>query len=154
MRQRTGAGGVARVNGATQGGGSFLRRSLPRAQLRAVPEVRHALRALLHDWGTDDLRDSTELLTCELVTNALLHAEGDAQLTAALVPHGLRVEVRDASPRGPRPPGSTGPQAEPLVPDADTGTSGRGLLLVRALADSWGVRAHEDGKSVWFELDG
>jgi hypothetical protein len=40
------------------------------------------------------------------------------------------------------------------VPNADDGTHGRGLTLVHALADTWGVTAHALGRVVWFELDG
>jgi anti-sigma regulatory factor (Ser/Thr protein kinase) len=83
-----------------------------------------------------------ELLTSELVTNALVHTDDDAILTATVGPRGLRVEVRDFVARRPR----------LRAPDADDGTHGRGLLLVQSLADAWGVRPHAEGKSVWFEL--
>lgn len=146
-----------------------LTRRLRHADLRAVPEVRRALRDLLRNWGGpgrdasgrggpggDEKRDgkrdgkrnatgpaaTAELLTSELVTNALLHTDHDALVTATLATDRLRVEVRDFDGGDPR----------PRVPDADTGTHGRGLLLVEALADVWGVREHAVGKSVWFEL--
>jgi hypothetical protein len=35
---------------------------------------------------------------------------------------------------------------------ADDDESGRGLILVRALADNWGVRPTDDGKTTWFTL--
>jgi anti-sigma regulatory factor (Ser/Thr protein kinase) len=84
-----------------------------------------------------------ELLTSELVTNALVHTDDEAILTATVGPRGLRVEVRDFVARRPR----------LRVPAADDGTNGRGLLLVQSLAAAWGVRPHAVGKSVWFELD-
>lgn len=121
-----------------------LRRRLARADLRAVPEARRALRELLRHWGRPGKSEIAELLTSELVTNALIHTDHDAILTATVRPSGLRVEVRDFVGRRPR----------PRVPDADDGTHGRGLVLVQSLADAWGVRAHGVGKSVWFELDG
>ncbi|MEX3105564.1 hypothetical protein DF268_43530 [Streptomyces sp. V2] len=120
-----------------------LRRRLGRADLGAVPEARHALRELLHNWGKPGRSDIAELLTSELVTNALLHTDDDAVLTASVGPDGLHVEVRDFVDRLPR----------PQAPRADDGTHGRGLLLVQALADSWGIRPHGIGKAVWFELD-
>nr|WP_078509092.1 ATP-binding protein [Streptomyces zinciresistens] len=120
-----------------------LRRRLGQADLRAVPEARRALRALLRHWGKPGRSDIAELLTSELVTNAIVHTGHEAYLTATLGPDGLRVEVRDFVARRP----------EPRVPDADDGTNGRGLLLVQALADAWGVRTHGVGKAVWFELD-
>lgn len=124
--------------------GAQLRRRLGRADLRAVPEVRRALRELLRHWGGPGCSETAELLTSELVTNALIHTDRDAVLTATVGPHGLRVEVRDFVGRRPR----------LRLPDAGDGTHGRGLVLVQSLADAWGVRAHGVGKAVWFELDG
>ncbi|OPG03537.1 hypothetical protein B1R27_28265 [Streptomyces sp. GKU 895] len=120
-----------------------LRRRLGRADLRAVPEVRRQLRELLRQWGRPGRSEIAELLTSELVTNALVHTDHDAVLTATVGPRGLRVEVRDFVARRPR----------LHVPNADDGTHGRGLVLVQSLADAWGVRAHGVGKAVWFELD-
>ncbi|MEU6316748.1 ATP-binding protein [Streptomyces sp. NPDC047009] len=124
-------------------GGPQLRRRLGRADLRAVPEARRALRELLTHWGRPGGAEIAELLTSELVTNALIHTDRDAVLTATVSPCGLRVEVRDFVGRKPR----------PRVPEAGEDTHGRGLILVQSLADAWGVRAHGVGKAVWFELD-
>lgn len=121
-----------------------LRRRLGRSDLRAVPEVRGALRELLRTWGRPGRSEIAELLTSELVTNALVHTDRDAILTATVRPGRLRVEVRDFVGRRPK----------LCVPNADDGTHGRGLMLVQSLADAWGVRADGVGKVVWFELDG
>lgn len=120
-----------------------LRRSLGRANLRAVPEARRELRELLRHWGKPGRSEIAELLTSELVTNALVHTDRDAVLTAVVGPRGLRVEVRDFVARRP----------VLRAPSAEEGTHGRGLLLVQSLADAWGVRPHGVGKSVWFELN-
>jgi anti-sigma regulatory factor (Ser/Thr protein kinase) len=125
-------------------GAGQLRRRLGRADLRAVPEARRALRELLRQWGRPGRSEIAELLTSELVTNALIHTDHDAVLTATVSPRGLHVEVRDFVGRRPK----------PRMPNADDGTHGRGLLLVQSLADAWGVRAHGVGKAVWFDLDG
>ncbi|MEV8030575.1 ATP-binding protein [Streptomyces sp. NPDC086182] len=124
--------------------GAQLRRRLGKADLRGVPEARKALRELLRHWGKPGRSEIAELLTSELVTNALIHTDDDALLTATIGPRGLRVEVRDFVARRPR----------LCVPNADDGTHGRGLVLVQSLADAWGVRAHGVGKAVWFELNG
>jgi anti-sigma regulatory factor (Ser/Thr protein kinase) len=120
-----------------------LNRRLGRADLGAVPEARKALRELLRHWGRPGRSEIAELLTSELVTNALVHTDHDAVLTATVGPRGLRVEVRDFVARRPRLCG----------PDTGDGTHGRGLVLVQSLADAWGVRVHGVGKAVWFELD-
>ncbi|MFK4145425.1 ATP-binding protein [Streptomyces sp. NPDC004065] len=119
-----------------------LRRRLGRADLKAVPEARRALRELLRHWGRPGRSEVAELLTSELVTNALVHTDDEAILTATVTPRGLRVEVRDFVARRPRPRPQGGCD----------GTSGRGLVLVQSLADAWGVSSHDVGKSVWFEL--
>ncbi|MFD8914847.1 ATP-binding protein [Streptomyces sp. NPDC059575] len=115
---------------------------MARADLAAVPEARRDLRRLLRGWGRPGGAETAELLTSELVTNALVHTDDDAVLTAVVSPRGLRVEVRDFMTR------------RPLLRAADPteDTHGRGLVLVRSLADAWGVRPHRVGKSVWFEL--
>ncbi|MFC8370431.1 MULTISPECIES: ATP-binding protein [unclassified Streptomyces] len=127
----------------SQASADRLRRTLGRADLRAVPESRRALRELLRHWGTPERSEVAELLTSELVTNALVHTGCEAVLTVTVRPRGLRVEVRDFVDREPR----------PRAPSVDDGTHGRGLVLVESLADGWGVRKHRVGKSVWFELD-
>ncbi|MFJ5549509.1 ATP-binding protein [Streptomyces sp. NPDC093225] len=121
-----------------------MSRRLRRADLRCVGDVRRALRELLREWGRPEAADVAELLTTELVTNALVHTDQGAEVTARLAGSRLRVEVLDHTAKRP----------EPLVPTADDGTHGRGLLLVQALADAWGVTARGTGKVVWFELGG
>ncbi|MEU1372591.1 ATP-binding protein [Streptomyces triculaminicus] len=142
--------------------GPLWERRLRRKDVRAVAEVRAELRALLAGWGGPGRAETAELLTSELVTNALVHTDGGAVVSArfdggpaALATGRLRVEVRDFLARHPRAPtpgaraeNGTGPPA-----GQEAATSGRGLSLVHALADGWGVRAHGVGKAVWFELD-
>ncbi|WP_411107226.1 ATP-binding protein [Streptomyces sp. cmx-4-9] len=118
-----------------------------RSDLTAVADVRRALRELLGRHRCDgDTAAVAELLITELVTNALVHTDRGAEVSASLAATRLRVEVRDRSACRPR----------PYVPTADDGTHGRGLMLVQALADAWGVDAPPlgSGKVVWFELDG
>ncbi|CAM5695196.1 hypothetical protein SVIOM342S_05345 [Streptomyces violaceorubidus] len=114
-----------------------LRRRLGRADLRAVPEARRALRELLRHWGGPGRSEVAELLTSELVTNALVHTEEGAVLTATVGPRALRVEVRTSRATG----GSPG-RAHPRAKES---TNGRGLVLVESLADDWGVRPCEAG---------
>ncbi|WP_234323657.1 ATP-binding protein [Streptomyces sp. NRRL F-2580] len=125
-----------------------ITRSVRGADLKAVGEVRRALRELMRHRCRTDAAEVAELLITELVTNALVHTDRGAEVSASLAATRLRVEVRDYAARRPR----------PYVPTADDGTHGRGLVLVQALADDWGVDALTPGsgrgKVVWFELDG
>lgn len=122
-----------------------ITRSVRRADLKAVGEVRRALRELMRHRCRTDAAEVAELLITELVTNALVHTDRGAEVHASLGAGRLRVEVRDHAARRPR----------PYVPTADDGTHGRGLVLVQELADDWGVDALAlgSGKVVWFELD-
>ncbi|MFJ7204415.1 ATP-binding protein [Streptomyces sp. NPDC098789] len=136
---------------STTGDGSagdtlWITRRVRRADLKAVGEVRKALRELLRHRCRGDAADVAELLTTELVTNALVHTDQGAEVFAGLTATRLRVEVRDYAARHPR----------PFVPTADDGTHGRGLVLIQALADTWGVDSlgGSTGKVVWFEIDG
>ena len=96
----------------------------------------------LTDWGLLDLLDAAELLTSELVTNAVLHAR-----TAIVVsvtrdsPDGVTVRVRDGSPVRPQ-----------LRRHSADSTTGRGVQLLRQLASSWDVTVDAGGKTVAFSL--
>ena len=92
---------------------------------------------------SDEVLDDVKLLVNELVTNSVKFAgEGKIELRLAASDEAVRVEVHDQGP------GFAPSQAEPSLSD----TSGRGLFLVDALADRWGVTL--DGTTcVWFEID-
>ncbi|MFT2019543.1 ATP-binding protein [Streptomyces sp. 796.1] len=123
---------------------------LDRGELAGIADVRRGLRELLRGCGADPERSHVaEVLISELVTNALVHTDGGAVvrarlLTGASAARGerLRFEVRDFTRRAP----------QPRKEATHAGTSGRGLLLVDAMADAWGVREHGVGKAVWCEL--
>ncbi|MFJ9544356.1 ATP-binding protein [Streptomyces sp. NPDC101225] len=115
----------------------------------AVPVARALVRTALAelDHGADC--DTAELLTAELVANAVEHTVGDApiELVVELLPGGCRVEVHDPDPMPPY--ALTWPgDKEPDVWDE----GGRGLLLIRALSSSCGHRPTTSGKAVWFRL--
>jgi hypothetical protein len=93
------------------------------------------------DGGDEFLIDSVRLLVSELVVNAVLHAETSAVLRIVLTDDRLRVEVRDGSKAALR--------RREYEPSA---TAGRGLMILDAIADSWGVECVGEGKTVWFEL--
>ncbi len=103
---------------------------------------RRFLMATLDDWGADQFADEALLLLSELVTNAVLHAGTEIQITVQLANDVLRVEVHDGDPR------------LPIVRHYSvlSGT-GRGLALVAVTAKDWAVEPEPDGKKVWFELE-
>lgn len=113
---------------------------LPR-HLRAGREARAFLRSILGRWGLGDHQATVDLLVTELVTNAYLHAHSSALVSVVRAPGILRVGVRDTSRDAPvhahRGPGAIG---------------GRGIHLVDALAERWGVETFAEGKNIWFEL--
>ncbi|HJV09517.1 MAG TPA: SpoIIE family protein phosphatase, partial [Acidimicrobiales bacterium] len=96
---------------------------------------------VLEGAGWRDQVDTAVLLVSELVTNAVRHARGPCALVVDIDGDRLELAVEDGDPQ---------------VPTAGSGRaldeSGRGLLLVGALADRWGVRAVAGGKAIWFSL--
>lgn len=107
----------------------------------SVPEGRAFLSKALLSWDCADSADEALLLLSETLTNAVQHAEGPIGVHLCRTDTGLTVEVSDRSPHLPQPRLA-----------ADDEESGRGLLLVRTLADTWGVRPTDDGKTTWFTL--
>lgn len=137
-------GGGGRGSGREGGRSECLYRRLGHTDSSAVGRVRRDLRDFLRRRiGTDSV-ETAELLLSELLTNALIHTRNGAVVTATVAGARVRVEVRDFASGMP----------QPYVPNADDGTHGRGLILVRSLADAWGVEARALGKVVWFEVEG
>ncbi|WP_183107096.1 SpoIIE family protein phosphatase [Streptomyces sp. 1114.5] len=106
-----------------------------------VAHSRRFTRETLNAWGLDTLADWAELLTSELITNALVHAGSPTQLRL-FCNRVLTVEVADQEAAAPR------------IRRARTeDEGGRGIHLVNELAHRWGSRRTADGKVVWFELE-
>ncbi|WP_351231029.1 ATP-binding protein [Streptomyces sp. NPDC002133] len=115
----------------------------------AIPLARALIRTAFAELEAAD-SDTAELLTAELVANAVEHTAGGGsiQLVVELLPTGCQVEVHDHDPA---PPGGL---CEPL-PDCGPDPwqeHGRGLLLIRALSSACGHRPTPHGKAVWFTL--
>ncbi|MEV6792156.1 ATP-binding protein [Streptomyces sp. NPDC051320] len=119
----------------------------------AVPIARALIRTVLADIEGEAAsadRDTAELLTAELVGNAVEHTVGDGpiELVIELLPAGCQVEVHD---RDPVPPGDLVRPPPSGVPDPWQ-EHGRGLLLIRTLSSDYGHRPTEHGKAIWFTL--
>lgn len=123
-------------------GGSTLRRTLP-PTAESASVARWLVTDLLKNLVDDDTRDTAALLTTELVSNAIRHTRDELVVSVRVTGGRLRVGVADSSHRRPQ-----------LVQVGRRDTSGRGLHLVDAMADRWGVDPDERGlgKTVWFEL--
>ncbi len=107
-----------------------------------VARARQFVVGTLRQWALDALVPDAELLTSELVTNALVHAGGSVVVTVAVADGTAEVGVTDRSAVVPRP--------RRVPPTAE---GGRGLAMVDLIAREWGVSDVEDGKQVWFRLD-
>lgn len=119
--------------------------TLAQAEPERIAGARRQLRDMLHDWTDPDQVESAVLLLSEMVTNVLVHTDGDALLVAEVSgrrgSRRLRLDVADGSDELPhrRRPG-------------ELASSGRGLMLMEMLADAWGVDPRGDGKCIWYEL--
>ncbi|MCL6732732.1 ATP-binding protein [Streptomyces neyagawaensis] len=104
--------------------------------------IRRIVRSYLDEWEMPELTDAVELGVTELLANVVRHVP-DRRCALLLLrsPGGVRVEVTDGSEQLPV-------LRTDLSPYAD---GGRGLVLVDAVADKWGVGRWRDGKTVWFE---
>jgi anti-sigma regulatory factor (Ser/Thr protein kinase) len=122
---------------------AFLHRdvfALP-AHGSSVAAARNRVGELLSQWGVGEpVHDDVALVISELFTNALVHTDS-SEITCRLqtTAETVYLAITDQGC------GPTGPQVR--EPDAE---SGRGLLLVNALAELWGVsNDHGHGRTVW-----
>ncbi|MGP3979807.1 SpoIIE family protein phosphatase [Streptomyces sp. KR80] len=107
----------------------------------AVAHARRFTARTLRSWRVAE-QDAVLLVVSELVTNALVHTQGQVHLDLTLAGDRLRVAVSDAYPRTPVKPSSVNWEA----------TGGRGILLVEAVSASWGSVPLSGGKQVWGEI--
>ncbi|GAA2132314.1 hypothetical protein GCM10009760_07180 [Kitasatospora kazusensis] len=107
-----------------------------------VGVARRLILAVLQGFQLHQQLEAGELLTGELMANAVRHTGGrTAGLRLARRPGRLRIEVRDSS------------RALPCRILSEPGNeTGYGMLLVDALAERWGADLLPRGKGVWFEL--
>ncbi|WP_239082753.1 SpoIIE family protein phosphatase [Actinoplanes teichomyceticus] len=131
--------------------GTLVRRARLPNDRRTPAAARALVRSVLEDAGLDSLLNEALLLTTELSTNAVVHANTDLDIEVTADPSGLTVTVTDFAP-GPVEQLAVGPKNE--SPDiGEVAERGRGLLLVDHFASRWGTVHEGDGKGVWFHLD-
>ncbi|MFM9735169.1 ATP-binding protein [Streptomyces niveiscabiei] len=131
---------------------------------RSVSAAREHVASLLIDWRLGHLTEDALLITSELATNVVKHAgKGIGEFFELEVKRRtgmLVIEVTDSysweMPEIGNPfplAGEFGdlsydPEADPEKVDE----GGRGLVIVSALAENWGVRPRDSGKTVWAHL--
>ncbi|MBB4705459.1 anti-sigma regulatory factor (Ser/Thr protein kinase) [Sphaerisporangium siamense] len=111
------------------------------ADPRATAACRALVRVTLAEWGLRDLTDDVTVVVTELLANALIHGEPPIHLTLRRAHGALVGAVTDLGPGRPR-----------LLAAAADLEHGRGLRIVDALTDSWGVDPLPGGagKTIWF----
>jgi anti-anti-sigma factor len=124
---------------------ALAQRPAPASRRDYITPDRHApgaARAAVDEFCTEHRvvgGDAAQLVASELVTNAVVHAGTPIELTLRLVSPLLHIAVRD---------GGDGQVKIPDIVD-ESSISGRGLLLVDAMATAWGSVIPERGKVVW-----
>lgn len=114
------------------------------AAVDAVPSARRQVAALAKGLGlpvSDEALETVELLASEVIANAVLHSGAPCDVAVTRIDERLRIEVTDTD--------LSLPSAVEAGPNDE---SGRGLLLVDALADAWGTQPEPCGKTTWFEI--
>ncbi len=106
--------------------------------------LRNAVRFRLGLWGLAGVVPDAQLCASELAANVIKHVGCGVRARLAVSMRGsrLRIEVSDPDVRS----------FPVLVTGADGEEHGRGLVLVDALADRWGVVLRADSKATWCEL--
>ncbi|MCX4912031.1 SpoIIE family protein phosphatase [Streptomyces sp. NBC_00687] len=115
--------------------------------LRGVKKARRFVDEQLAAWGLQEVSDSCQLITSEIVTNALIHAGSDVDIRLRAFDDHLRLEVSDA--------GSNPPIPSPLALAEEENAEaehGRGLLIVEALGAEWRSSPNGWGKKVVLNL--
>jgi serine/threonine-protein kinase RsbW len=89
------------------------------------------------------LLDAIELMVSELASNCVQHTAAEFEVCIVIAEGMVRVEVTD-----------TGVGLPVLRRPAAVDLRGRGLVIVKELADEWGIvpEAGETGKTVWFAV--
>lgn len=109
----------------------------------SVPLARRAVLRTLVGRGLDRIADTTCLLTSELVTNAIQHAQHSLDVVVTVAENRVRVEVHDDGKRTPLP-----------LAEAPQELGSYWLLLLSDLANRWGFQHERDGGGVsWFEVE-
>ena len=115
------------------------------AQGASVATARRRVGELLCEWGVaEPVHEDAALVVSELFTNALVHTDSiEITCRVQTTTETVYLAITDQGC------GAPGPE----VREPEEAENGRGLLLVNALAELWGVRIESDcGRTVWAVL--
>ncbi|MFF2407315.1 ATP-binding protein [Streptomyces sp. NPDC058092] len=114
------------------------------AEPEEVAALRRIMRLHLRLWGLSDVADAAETCVSELVANVIRHVGAGTPSTLVVAMNGthLRVALRDPDTRALPTLLSAGPDDE----------SGRGLAMLDAVSERWGVILGAESKLVWCDL--
>jgi anti-sigma regulatory factor (Ser/Thr protein kinase) len=138
----------------------------------APRSAREFAQRALHAWEVQDAEGAVALVVSELVTNSVLHARTETEIALHVAAGKIEVAVRDHDPRPPVTRaarqdliadldsvalGDSSADADPRAHELQVGPAGsvlagRGMLLIDALSDEWGVSELADGKVVWSHI--
>lgn len=105
--------------------------------------ARHVVREFCFSRGLGNVADDAELLTSEVVSNAVRHTDGMLTVLLVRAKDTLAVTVSDNSAHLPDIPADR--------PDV-LADGGRGLVVLDRVAGDWGMALGSSGKTVWFRL--
>jgi anti-sigma regulatory factor (Ser/Thr protein kinase) len=133
---------------------------------RSIADVRRFVAEHCQQWQLEAGADDLVLMASEMATNAVTHARSPFELSMSVSDDQVRIEISDNNPQlppSPSPPWRsttlTGPEAAQIdhvdfllggqLDQEDV--SGRGLMIVAALAASWGMTPESPapGKTIW-----
>ncbi|WP_419999847.1 SpoIIE family protein phosphatase [Streptomyces boninensis] len=127
------------------GAGRHTHMVVPQTEQQRISDARHQLRGMLHDWADTDQVDAAELALSEMIANVMMHTDSPATVSITVMGApgtrtlSLRISDNDATLPHLKHPG-------------ELSASGRGILLLDSLADTWGVQPQGDGKVTWGEF--
>ena len=110
---------------------------------QACSDARHAVRDFCFSRGLADVAYDAELLTSEVVSNAVRHSDGMLTILVVQANNSLAVTVSDNNAVIP---------TVPVIGTDALAEGGRGLRVLDALAGDWGITPGSNGKTVWFRL--
>jgi len=108
---------------------------------KAIPALRRFVTGTLRCWGEEALVPDAALVVSEMATNAINHAISPFHASIVRSAGRVRISIEDAGP---------GSAVQRATTHEDI--SGRGIVIIDALSQRWGLGELPSGKVVWAEF--